>query len=328
MAKIRLYIDMGSYSTVILREGMGIVLDEPSKVLINKVDDVAEIINYGQKAVRNRNIETQFVVNPIMEGVITNEAECANMLHEYISRVITDKPNASIEAMMSVPCGSSVEEKQKFYNVAYAAGISKLLLVPAPVADLLGCGISFDDFENCLLVDIGSGCTDIALLGKNGIEQGFTINIGAVNIDLSISTHIQSKYGVKISFSNAVSLKEQIGSLIPNGSKILSVTGIEQNTKKEKTINVTGFDILDALREYYQVIADSILSLLGAVAPDKSALARQQGVIFCGNGSKIGGLQEYMQQRLCIPVFIAKGERTVFGMQKLSHDRSLIKIVL
>lgn len=328
MAKIRLYIDMGSYSTVILREGMGIVLDEPSRVLVDKVDDVAKILNYGQKAVRNDDIKTQFIVNPIMEGAITNEAECASMLREYIRRTITDKPNASVEAMMSVPCGLTLDEKKKFYNVAYSAGISKFFLVPAPIADLLGCGITFDDFENCLLVDIGSGCTDIALLGENGIEQGFTINIGAVNIDLSISAHIQSKYGVRISLKNAVSLKEQIGNLIPSGSKILSVTGVTQTTKTEKTINVTGFDILDALKEYYQVIADSVLSLLSAVSPEMSALARQQGIIFCGNGSKIGGLQEYMRERLCVPVFIASGERTVFGLQKLSQNKALLNKVL
>ncbi|MBQ7977070.1 MAG: rod shape-determining protein [Clostridia bacterium] len=326
MAKIHLYIDLGSYSTVIYREGKGIVLHEPSRILLNKVDGANEVVDYGQKAVKE--IDTQFVVNPIMEGVITNEIECANMLREYIRRVITDKPNASVEAMFSIPCGVSAEEKQKFYNVAYSAGISRLMLVPAPVADLLGCGISFDDFDNCILVDIGSGCTDICILGRNGIEDGFTINIGSVNIDLAIASHIQSKYGVKISLGSALSLKEQIGSLIPSGSKILSVSGTEQRSGEQKTINATGFDILDALREYYQVIADSIASLLSTAEPNISALARQQGVIFCGNGSKIGGLREYMQQRLCIPVFIAEGERNVYGMQKLSQNKDLIKIVL
>ncbi len=328
MAKIELYIDMGSYSTVIYRENMGIVLDEPTKILLQKVDGVVEVVDYGQKAVKNIQSDAQYVVSPVMEGVITDEINCINLLREYIRRVIADKPRARVDAIFTIPCGTSASEKQKFYNVAYSSGISKVTLVPAPIADLLGCGINFGDFEYCALADIGSGCTDIAILGKNGIVQGFTLNLGAVNIDMAIASHIQSKYGVKITLKNALSLKEQIGSLIPNGTKILSVEGVEVKTEANKIINATGFDILDALREYYQAIADSIISLIATSEPDVCAKVRAQGVIFCGNGSKVEGLQEYMQNRIQVPVFIAKGARTVFGLQKIAVNKDLLKKVL
>ena len=328
MSKIRLFIDLGSFSTVIYREGIGVVLNEPTRVLFQKQNGIDEIIEFGQKAVKSNGNLEQYILYPILEGVIIDENVCATLLREFIRRVITDKPNASLEAFISVPCGTNAEDKQKFYSVGYSAGISKITLVPAPIADLLGCGVNFEDFEYCVLTDIGSGCTDIAILGGNGIVQGFTINIGAVSIDMAIVNHIQSKYGVKIALQNAVSLKEQIGSLIPNGTKNLTVVGVEVRNGEQKSINVTGFDILDALREYYQVIADSIQSLLSASEAEVCSKARSQGIIFCGNGSKIDGLSEYMAQRLGIPVYLAQGERTVFGMQKLSKDKNLLKKIL
>ncbi len=328
MAKIRLFIDLGSFRTVIYRDKIGIVLNEPTKVLYQNVGGVDKIVDYGQKAVKISRQEGQYLVSPIMEGVITDERACASMLREFLRRVMTDKPNATVEAYFSIPCGTTIQDKQKFFNAGYTAGISKLTLIPAPIADIVGCGVGFDDFEYCALVDIGSGCTDIAILGSEGIVQGFTINIGSVSIDLAIINHIQSKYGVKIALQNAVSLKEQIGSLIPNGTKALSVTGTEIKTGATKTINATGFDILDALREYYQVIADSLSSLLSASEAEVCAKVRAQGVIFCGNGSKIEGLNQYMAQRLGLPVYIAQGERTVFGMQTLSQNRTLQKRVL
>ena len=325
MAKIQLFIDMGSYSTVIYRENFGIVLDEPTKILLENSGGVTEIVDYGQKAVKAEGNQNQFVVTPVMEGVIVDEGNCTEILREYIRRVTTDKPRASVDAMFSIPCGASATEKQKFYNVAYSAGVSKVMLVPAPVADLLGCGINFSDFEYCALADIGSGCTDIAVLGDCGIVDGFTLNLGAVNIDMAIADHIQAKYGLKITLNRALSLKEQIGSLIPNGTKILAVEGAEVKTGVRKTINVTGFDILDALREYYQAIADSISSLISTLEAEICAKVRMQGVIFCGNGSKVEGLTEYMQNRIQIPVFLAKGARTVFGLQKLAHEKEILK---
>ena len=279
---------------------------------INGVFDIGDRTGYQKK---------EFIV-------ITDENNCTAMLREYVRRVTTDAPNARIEAFMSVPCGASAQDKQKFYNVAYSSNISKLWLVPAPIAALLGCGIGFNDFEYCALADIGSGCTDIAILGQNGIVEGFTINIGSINIDLAIVSHIQAKYGIKITLASALSLKEQIGSLIPSGSKTLAVSGTETRSGNKKTINATGFDILDGLREYYQVIADSVSSLLAASEAEVCAKTKAQGVIFCGNGSKIEGLKEYMESRLNMPVFIANGARTVYGMQKLSQDKNLIKKLL
>ncbi len=328
MAKIHLFIDLGSFRTVIYREKIGIVLNEPTKVLYHNVDGVGEIIDYGQKAIKSVKKDGEYIVSPIIEGVIVDEKACANMLGNFLRRVVSDKPNASIEAFFSIPCGTNSQEKEKFLNVGYLAGISKLTLIPTPIADIVGCGVNFDDFEYCALVDIGSGCTDIAIVGRDGITQGFTINIGSMSIDLAIINHIQSKYGVKITLKKAIYLKEQIGSLIPNGSKALSVTGVEIKSGIEKIVNVTGFDILDALREYYQVIADSLNSLLSASEAEICAKVHTQGVIFCGNGSKIDGLNEYMSQRLALPVYIAQGERSVFGMQLLFQNKALQKKVL
>ena len=323
MAVIELCIDFGSYSTVIYRIGKGLVLSEPNKVLCENVNGESIIKDFGQKAVKQN--DEQFVVSPIMEGNIVDEKYAGLLLRNFVKKVVADKPKASIRALFGIPCGTSLEERQKYFNVAYSAGISTIDFAPTPVADILGCGVGFNDFENCLLVDIGSGCTDIAIMGKQGIVEGLTLNVGAVNIDFSIMSQVQSKYGVKISLESAASLKEQIGSLLPNGTKNLSFTGIETKTKQQKTIKITSIDILEPLREYYQLIAETANSLVAAQESVVINNVRNQGVIFCGNGSKISGLKEFMQQMLNIPIFVASGERCVFGLAKLMEQKSLLK---
>ncbi len=323
MAAIELCIDFGSNTTVIYRLGKGIVLVEPNKILCENVNGDTIIKDFGQRAVKQN--DEQFVVSPVMEGVIVDEKYAGVLLRNFVKKVVADKPKASIKALFGIPCGTSAEERQKYFNVAYSAGISSIEFAPTPIADILGCGVGFGDFENCLLIDIGSGCTDVAIMGKQGIVDGLTLNVGAVNIDFSIMSQVQSKYGVKISLESALSLKEQIGSLLPNGTKNLSFAGLELKSKKQKTIKITSIDILEPLREYYQLIAETANSLIMAQESIIINNVRNQGVIFCGNGSKISGLKEFMQQMLNIPIFIANGERSVFGLAKLMEQKSLLK---
>ncbi len=323
MAKIQLGIDFGSNSTVIIRTDKGVVLSEPNKVLCENVNGEIVVKDYGQKAVIQNN--EQFIVSPVMEGSVIDEKFASLLLRNYVKRVISDKPKASVSAILGIPCGTTNTEKQKFYNVAYAAGISEIAFVPTPVADILGCGISFDDFENCLMVDIGSGCTDIAVMGKNGIVSGITLNVGTMNMCHSILQQIQTKYGVKISIDSAMTLKDQIGSILPNGTKNLSLTGTETRTKISKSIKISSMDILEPLREHYQLIAETIISLLNSQETFIINNICAQGVIFCGYGSMIDGLKEYMQQKLNIPVFVANGEREVYGLAKLFDDKQLLK---
>ncbi len=323
MSKIKLCIDFGSNSTVIYRVGKGIVLSEPNKILCENLNGDIIVKEFGQKAAMQN--DNQFIISPVVEGEIVDEKYAILLLRNFIRKVVSDKPKASIEAYFSVPCGISSESKQKYYSIAYTAGVSSITLVATPIADLLGCGIGFDDFRNCAIVDIGSGCTDIAVLDKNGIVDGITVNIGSVNIDYSLSMQIQSKFGVKISLDSVIALKEQIGSLLPNGTKNLSFTGTELKTKLQKTIKITSIDIIEPLREHYSVVSDLVTSLIASQESVIINNIRSQGVIFCGNGSKIECLKEFMQQKLNMPIFVASGERSVFGLAKIAEKKVSLK---
>ena len=323
MSKINLGIDLGSYQTVIFREGKGIVLTEPNKVLCESTDGEVIVRAFGNKAIKQTG--EQFIVSPIMQGEIVDENYARLMLKNFIKCVIVDKPKATVNAFISLPCGISSEQKQKYYNLAYSVGISTIKFIPTPIADLLGCGISFDDFENCILVDIGQALTDIAILGKGRIVDGITINQGTANIDYAIISQVQAKFGVKIGNEAVKTLKEQIGTLLPDGTRNLTFTGTDMNLNVPKTIKIASIDILEPLREFYQFFSQNIMELLSQ--QDRLVINNiiAQGVIFCGSGSKVEGLKDFMQSNLNLPVFVASGERRVLGLSKVFYRKNLLK---
>ena len=323
MAKINLGIDLSSYQTVIFREGKGIVLEEQNRVLCETVDGEITVQEFGNKAVK-KNSE-QFVVSPILNGQVVDENYARLMLKSFVKRVVVDKPRATINAIVSLPCGITVEQKEKYYELMYSAGVSTIKFVPTPIADLLGCGISFTDFENCILMDIGQGVTDIAVLGKSGIVNAITINLGTNSINAAIINQIQSKFGVKIGHDSVITLKEQIGTLIPEGTRNLTFTGTDVNTNVQKTIKIASIDIIEPLREFYQFFARNIINLLSE--QDRAVIDNviNQGVIVCGGGSKIDSLKDFLQSIIKIPVFVAVGPRRVLGLSKLFGKNNILK---
>ena len=327
MPNVKLFINLNSYHTIISRDDLGVVLDEPTKVLIENEGEKPIPIDFGHNAVKNHG--EQFIVTPVLEGEIVDVDMCKAMMRSYVKRVIEENEDVlKISAYLSLPCGLSLSGNQNCLEVIYGAGISDLVKVPNPVADVLGADLDFSHDEMYLVIDIGAGSTDVAIVGSCGIIKGMTINVGALNMDIAVVAHIQSKLGARISLDKANSLRREIASLLPNASKNVDVNGVDSKTGENKKVNVTCFDMLEALHEYYQLIMDSVAVVKKDLSEDILKSVQAQPALICGVGSVIEGLESYANERLLMKVFVSKDTDNLAGLKKLSSDRVLRKQML
>lgn len=325
MSRINLSIDLTPSNTTIFREGKGIVLDEPNKILCQNEYDAVRILAYGSEAVKFQ--LDQFLIYPITsEAIYLSEQYYARqMLKNFVSKVITDKPSANIHASFLVSCGTTVEYKKYLQSLAFYAGISEVNFVPYPLADLVGCGISFKDFTYCLIVDINHNNTDVAVLSKKGILDAVSINFGTQSIDAAIYEQVQYRYGVSLNEESIQEIKTNLARLERDSNHTLSFEGQDIKSMLNKTVKISSVDIFDAIKEYFVIIANTINQLALRQTPDVQEALFIQGVIFCGRGSSIQSLSEFMQKRMDMPVFVASYDCTMFGLGKLASNRKLYK---
>jgi len=325
MAKIFLSIDFTPSNTTIYREGKGVVLDEPNRVLCQHEYEDIKILAFGTEA--ERRAEDQFIINPIkMDGVDASELVYARqMFADYIKRVTQDKQNAHIVAKFVVSCGVSFAFKKSIRSLAFYAGISEIDFVPYPIADMVGCGITFDDFVCCMLVDINTSNTDIAILGENGIIDAVSINVGTQNFEQAIYEQIKYRYGVSLATETVSEVLQNLGSLSGRDAYELSYAGVEIRSNVTKTIKINSKDIFGAIKDYYHAIARTAYDLYSRQPNNLREALNIQGAIFCGRGSNVPALADFMGERLRLPIFVANYDCTLYGLGKLTKNKILYK---
>lgn len=330
MATIRLGIDMGSSTTTIYREGKGLVLQEPTRALCEMGDNGhIQIREYGRRAdkIQGRVPSHMRLIDPIVDGEVRNVEVATKLLREFVERVTFDSPDAKICAILSVPCGSTVENKKQYEIIAYSAGISEVEIIPTAIASALGAGCDLKTMQNVFIVDIGGGCTDIAVLGQGTIIHGLTLNVGSQKMNKSIERYIEQKFGVHIDSGVAKLLKEEIGSLLPNDVSSMVLKGVAEDNSIQEIV-VTAEDIFKATAEYYELVTESINTVLNACSPEIISYIHQVGIVVCGNASKIVGLDRFMQNYLKISVAIADGGKAAQGLGMLLGDKKLLQTIL
>jgi len=325
MSKIYLSIDLTPSRTTIFRDGKGIVLEEPNRVLCEGDYSDVKILEFGTEAeVREYG---QFLIYPIkMSGVEACDAVYARqMFAEYIHRVTEDKHNANVIAKFVVSCGVSENYIKSLQNLAYYAGISRVDFVPYPLADMIGCGINFDDFLYCMLVDINSSNTDIAILCRDGIYKAVSINIGTQNFEQAIFDVVKYRYGIKLSSETVRAVLNHLGSLTSRDEYELSYSGIDIQSFDEKTKTINSRDIFGAIQDYYLAISKTVRQLFQSQPESVRENLMVQGVLFCGCGSSVPGLRDFMEEKIELPVFVANYDCTLYGLGKLTKDKLLYK---
>ena len=214
--------------------------------------------------------------------------------------------------------------------MCYLAGVSECILIPSVVCAALGVGKDITSDYVSLIVSIGGGCTDIALIGQERIVNGLSIGIGGQNIDKAIEQQILTSYNLIIDEVTAERLKKEIGSLYINDFNELKISGQDATSRETREVVVTAMDIYPAVEHYYNKISESIASLLALSSPEINSDVNKLGITFVGGDSKMVGIEKYFKTKLNLGVscFIDAEDVIILGASKLLDDPTTLKHLL
>ncbi len=333
MASISVAIEIGTSQTTIALSGAGVVLREPTVIALVGEGDSKKVLAVGNKAVQmlGKAPERTTIINPVSEGYIVDEDACARLLSEFIKKIIPDELLffPKIKAVLCVPTGLSVEELKTYEDVLLKAGVSEVNAVSGMLTSALGFDLPITSPEANLVVNIGGGVAEIALVSMGGIISGCSVNVGGTMMDRAIVDYLVGKYGLKVGANTARKIKEEIGSFYPNDVSSMEVNGISVNTLTPATRTVYATDVYDALLPYYGRIADAIEGVINTCPPELATSVQKKGMYLCGGASKIFGVVDIIKEVVDIPITLSDEPEyaSILGASKLLEDKELFKFI-
>lgn len=329
MASIFLAIKLGSTTTTIYRQGDGLVLKEPSLIAVSGTGHNKEIKAIGYEAQRliGRTTSSVNVVSPIVDGTIHNSDLAASMLRGFVRKVCPDrlfKPN--VRALVCVPLGVSLADKKTFQKVCYSAGITDVTLLPAILCTAIGQDIKTENNYGKLIVNIGGGCTNIAVIASNTIVNGISVGIGGSQINTAIEKYVLDKHNLVISSTTADKIKQDVASLFETYSVSCDIDGIDNTTHEPRSVTITSTEIYPIMDYYYSKICTAIESVVNACSPDLVSDINKEGGYFSGSGVVYPGIEKYLKRKLNMQAHITEVSKTdIWGAGKLLDDPLLLK---
>ncbi len=299
-------IEMGSSNTVIYRVGYGVVLNEPTLIAVEHIGDKNVIKGVGFKAKKlmgktNSKVE---VIAPIFEDVIENQTYAKLLLKEFLNKVSSKGLFNKVKAIFCVPCGLTLKERTKYKHLAYSLNISYAETLPSAICALTGMDVDVYDTTSYMVVNIGGGNTDIAVVSNGNIVKGCTINVGGIGIDNAIISYVRDNFNVIISNQVAEQAKKELSSLHPKDKSHLEIDGVDANTLEHKVINLTAKELVPITVTFYNKVVDSINTILNMCNADVIADISRNGIYFCGGLSKVTALEQFMRIKTKMPIYI------------------------
>ena len=301
-------IDLGTATVLVHVKGKGIVLKEPSVLAIDR--DNNEVLAVGEEARRmlGRTPGNIVAIRPLKDGVISDYEKTEIMLKHFINKVCKTKlskiyrPNI----MICVPCAATEVERRAVKNAAMKAGANRPFLIDEPIAAAIGAGIDISKPRGSMIVDIGGGTTDIAIISYDGMVARSSIKVAGDTFDESIVRYMRRKHNMFIGERTAEDIKINIGCMFPRPTDIsMDIRGRNLLSGLPRSITITSTEILHALEEQANAIVAAIKNVLEQTPPELSADISDRGIIMTGGGSLIYGIDKLLQEKTGINVIIA-----------------------
>lgn len=334
MAKMEIALDLGTAYTSIFVAGNGIVLHEPSVIAYFEDGSKRRTRAVGTEAynMMGRAPEKTKTVCPIVDGVIKDTEACADMLAEFINRILPQsyilKPR--ISCIVGVPTGITVEGREAYEQVIKSAGVEDVEMVNSIMLEAIGVDMPVQSNFGGIVVSIGAGSTEIAVLSLSGIVRGWSLTIGGDMIDRALMDAISGIYELNIGRAMARTVKEKICSLIRNDCATMNISGIDIQTKNIRTQAVSADTLYNAVFDYYKNITEAVSSVINTCSPSIAAEIQRYGIVLVGGGAKMPGLAAMMRNMLKLNVRVP-GEAphaNVLGGGRLLSDRDLLEDIL
>ena len=299
-------IDLGTATVIAYIKGKGIVLREPSVVAINKT--TGEVLAVGHEARRmlGRTPGNIVAIRPLKDGVISDYTVTEKMLKHFISK-IGGRSLFAPRIMICIPSQVTEVEKKAVIDAASNAGARKVYLIEEPIAAAIGAGIDISKPYGNMIIDIGGGTTDIAVISLGGSVVSSSLKVAGDKFDEEIIKYIKRKYNVMIGERTAEDLKMNVGCVYPRIQDVeMDVRGRDLITGLPKTLTIHSSEMMEALEEPVNMIIDAVHQVLEKTPPELAADISDRGIYMTGGGCLIDGLDKLLEERTGINIMIAE----------------------
>ena len=309
----RIGIDLGTANVLVFDPDQGIILDEPAVVALTERDGNVVAVGDDAKLMIGRHPGTIQVIRPMRDGVISDYVITESMLRYFISRVLGRFNIVKPEVMICVPVGVTGVERRAVRDAAEAAGARKPAhLIPEPLAAAIGAEIPVGSARGHMIVDIGGGRTEAAVISMFGIVASESVRIAGDRFDDAIVQHIKRRHNLIIGERTAEEVKIAIGGAIadPNQDRTAQVRGRDQVTGLPRTALLHGDEIVQALNEHLLVVIETIRKVLEKTPPELASDVIDRGIILTGGGALLYRLDELIREETGVPVHVADSPLT------------------
>ena len=324
-----LAIDLGTANTLVFAKGKGIVCNEPSVVAIQK----EKVIAVGAEAQKmlGRTPANIIAMRPLKEGVIADFDKTGEMLKYFIRKVHNRKSFISPRIAIGVPSAITQVEQRAVKDAAQASGAREIYLIEEPMAAALGVGLPIGEPSGNMIVDIGGGTTDVAVISLHGVVYSKAVRMGGDKMDEDIVNHIKSKGRILIGERTAEIIKREIGSAykIDDSNKTMEIKGRDLVSGIPKTITIFEDEIRDAISETVAVIINSIKVALENTPPELASDIVDRGIVPAGGGALLRGLDALIRHETGLPVIVAEDPllAVVNGVGMVLDDLDILRRV-
>ena len=324
-------IDLGTATTLVFARGEGIILCEPSVVAINKDNNRALAFGNEAKGMLGRTPANIVAVRPMRDGVIADFEITEMMLRHFITKSHNRSAFVRPRIVVGVPSGITGVEKRAVLDAAMHAGAREAYLVEEPMAAAIGANLPVSEAQGSMIVDIGGGTTEVAVLALGGIVVSKSIRVAGDEMDEAIVAHCRKNYNLLIGERSAEQIKIDIGSAYPlPEEKTIEVRGRDLVTGLPKTLTLTSSEVRDALAEPVATVVDAVRMTLEKTPPELAADIMDRGIVMAGGGSLLRGLGKNIGQENDMSVYVVDDPIScvAYGTGKILEEIDTLKKVL
>lgn len=315
MAATDVGIDLGTASILVYVRGKGVVLKEPSVVAYDRDTNKIKAIGEEARLLLGRTPGNIVEVHPVRKGVISDYTITEQMLKYFIQKAIGKMSFRKPRVSISVPSNVTEVERKAVEDATYQAGAREVHIIEEPIAAAIGAEIDISRPCGNMIVDIGSGTCDVAVLSLESIVVSSSIKVAGDDFDEAIVKYVKKKYGLMIGEQTAEEIKIAIGTAFEKPEpKVMEVKGRDLVTGLPKTIRVTSEDTRDALKEVTGQIVDAVHSVLERTPPEIAADVVDRGIVLTGGGALLNGLEELIEARTGINTMTAEDPMTAVAV--------------
>jgi rod shape-determining protein MreB len=300
-------IDLGTVNVLVYVRGRGIVLQEPS--VVAQELNTGRVVAVGEeaRALMGRNPETIQVRRPLRDGVIADYQVTREMLSHFVQRAVGRSRLFKPTLMLTVPFGVTQVERRAVYQAALEAGAGKAYRIPEPLAGAIGAGLPVHTPGGHMVIDLGGGASEAAVLSVYGVVASAAVRTGGVRMDEAISSYVRRKYNLMVGLPTAEEAKIRIGAALPleDEAMRMEIQGRDQVSGMPRSVGITTDDIVEALEEPLELVIGMVKSVLEQTPPELASDIIDRGMTMIGGGSLLRNIDQLLTQETGVPVYVA-----------------------